>query len=99
MPTKCRTTKKRTRRGGSLRTWAKKSHAYMRSKNGYSKGLHMAYHKYGKKAVASRLSPMNAALVDKGVSMALSKMYQSGYGRRRTGMGLRLAGGSKRMKY
>jgi hypothetical protein len=71
----------------------------MRSKNGYSKGLSMAYNKYGQKAVAKRLSPSNAALVDKGVSMALSKLKQSGYGLRRAGMGLRLAGGSKRMKY
>lgn len=99
-----RRTTKRSRRG-SLRDWASKGHSYMKSNNGYSKGLSMAYNKYGKHQVNKRLSKENAGLVNKGVSMALAKLKQSGYGRlrgsglRRSGNGLRLAGGSNRLKY
>jgi hypothetical protein len=98
-----RKTKRKSRRGGSLRDWATKAHNFMKSKNGYSRGLSHIYSKYGKSAIGKRLSTSNAGLVDKGVQMALSKLKQSGYGRcgsglRRSGHGLRLAGGS-RMKY
>jgi hypothetical protein len=78
----------------------------MRKNNGYSKGLSMAYNKYGKNLVNKKLSKSNAGMVDKGVQMALAKLKQSGYGLRRsgsglrrTGNGLRLAGSGDRMKY
>jgi hypothetical protein len=104
MPARRRTIKKRSRRGGSLKTWAKKSHAFMRKNNGYSRGLNQIYSKYGKSAVAKRLSASNAGLVDKGVGMALARLKQAGYGKcgsglRRSGNGLRLAGSGNRMKY
>jgi hypothetical protein len=102
MPVKRRTTKKRSRRGGSLKAWAMKGHKFMRSKNLYSKGLSAAYNRFGKPLV-SRKAGKHAGMVNKGVEMALSKLRQSGYGcgsgLRRTGMGLRLAGGSNRLKY
>ena len=103
MPRKRRTTKKRSRRGGSLKSWASKAHNFMKSKNGYSKGLTMAYNKYGKPMVNKKLGK-HAGMVDKGVQMALAKLKQSGYGRRgsglrRSGNGLRLAGSGNRLKY
>ena len=62
------------------------------------------YNKYGGPMVGKRLSKDNAAMVDKGVAMALTKLQQSGYGRRgsglrRSGNGLRLAGSGNRLKY
>jgi hypothetical protein len=99
---KRRTTKKRSR-GGSIGAWAKKAHGFMRSKNLYSRGLSAAYDKYGKSFV-SRKAGKHSDLVNKGVALALTKLRQKGYGRggglRRTGNGLRLAGGSStRLKY
>ena len=97
-----RKTRKRSRRGGSLRAWARKAHNYVKSKNGYSRGLSAAYNKYGKNVVNKKFGKYSG-VVDKGVAMALGKLKQAGYGKcgsglRRTGHGLRLAGGS-RLKY
>jgi hypothetical protein len=101
MPVKrrTRTTKKRSRRGAGIADWAKKAHGFMRSKNLYSKGLSYAYNKFGKPFVSKKLGK-HSDMVNKGVEIALNKLRQSGYGLRRTGMGLRLAGGSTmRLKY
>jgi hypothetical protein len=97
-----RTTKKRSKRGAGIADWAKRGHQYMRSNNLYSRGLSMAYTKYGKPIVKSRAGK-HAGFVNRGVQIALNKMKQSGYGcgagLRRTGNGLRLSGGSNRLKY
>ena len=105
MPVKRRTSKKYSRRGGSLKAWATKGHKFMRANNLYSRGLSAAYNKFGKPLV-SKKAGKHSDMVNKGVEIALNKLRQSGYGLRRTGMGLRrtgmglrLAGGGTRLKY
>ena len=99
MPRKHSKTKRKTRRGGSLRDWAQKTHQYIRSKNGYSKGLSFLHNRYGKPMIESRLGNAKAAIVNQGIKFGLTKLRQSGYGLRRSGNGLRRSGMGKRLKY
>jgi hypothetical protein len=101
MPRKRTQTKRKTRRrrGSGILDWAKKAHQTIRSNNGYSKGLSLAYNKWGKSAVGQKLSKSNAALVNKGVALGLAKLRQSGYGLSRAGNGLRRSGMGARLKY
>jgi len=94
------------RRGAGIKDWVKRAHGFIRSKNGYSRGLSHAYNKWGKPLVNSKLSKSNSALVQMGVKAGLAKLKQSGYGLRRSGNGLRRAGNGlrragngQRMKY
>ena len=99
MPRKHKTTKRKSRRGGSIKSWAMKAHNFIKSKNGYSNGLSYAHNRWTKPMISSRLSSTNAAIVNQGIKAGLSKLRQSGYGLRRSGMGLRRSGMGKRMKY
>jgi hypothetical protein len=95
MPRKKRTTRKTSRRGGALKDWTKKAHNYIRSRNGYSKGLSYAYNRFGRPMVDKKFG-QHSALVNSGVNIALGKLKQAGYGLRRTGHGLRRTGNGLR---
>jgi len=99
MPRKHKTSKRKTRRGAGIRDWAMKAHNFIKSKNGYSKGLSYAHTRWGKNMIGQRLSKSNAALVNQGIQAGLSKLRQSGYGLRRSGNGLRRSGMGNRLKY
>ena len=99
MPRKHQTTKRKSRRGGSIKSWAMKAHNFIKSKNGYSNGLSYAHNRWTKPMISSRLSSTNAAIVNQGIEAGLSNLRQSGYGLRRSGNGLRRCGMGKRMKY
>ena len=99
-------TKRKSRRGGSIKSWALKAHNFIKSKNGYSQGLSYANNRWVKPLITSRLSSANAAIVNQGIAAGLSKLRQSGYGLRRSGNGLRRSGNGlrrsgmgKRMRY
>jgi hypothetical protein len=83
--------KRKSHRGAGLKEWAKKAHAFIRKKHGYSNGLSYAYNKFAKPLVKSKLGK-HADYVDTGVKMALDKLRQSGYGMSRTGSGLMRSG-------
>jgi len=99
MPRKHKTSKRKTRRGAGIRDWAMKAHNFIKSKNGYSKGLSYAHNRFTKPMLTKRLSSTNAALVNQGIQAGLSKLRQSGYGLRRSGIGLRRSGMGNRLKY
>jgi hypothetical protein len=99
MPRKHTKHKTHRRRGRGIMDWAKRAHQTMRKHKGYSTGLSYAYNKFGKNAVAQRLSKSNAALVNSGIKAGLSKLRQSGYGLSRAGNGLRRSGMGSRLKY
>jgi hypothetical protein len=90
MPTRRKSTKRKSHRGRGIREWASKAHAFIKSKNGYSKGLSYAHNRFTKPMLEKRLSKTNAKIVNQGIQMGLSKLKQSGYGLRRSGMGRRL---------
>ena len=99
-------TKRKSRRGGSIKNWAMKAHDFIKSKNGYSQGLSYAHNRFTKPMITSRLSSANAAIVNQGIQAGLSKLRQSGYGLRRSGgslrrsgMGLKRSGMGRRLKY
>ena len=105
MPAKRRTTMKKRRRGGSLGEWAKRAHAAIRSRNGYSRGLSYAYNKWGKPMLDSKAG-QHSAIIDKGIQYGLDQLKQRGYGLKRSGSGLmrvgrglRRVGRGRRMVY
>ena len=99
MPRKHKTTKRKTRRGGSIKSWAMKAHNFIKSKNGYSKGLSYAHNRWGKPMIASKLGTSQAALVNAGIQAGLAKLRQRDYGLTRSGNGLRRSGMGIRLKY
>ena len=95
MPRKSTTRKstKRKRRGRGIGRWARKGLAAVKQHKLLSRGATLLNAKYGAQALKKISNPVVRNIAGQAINYGISKLKQSGYGLRRSGMGLTRTGG------